>query len=67
MRTSRDTYKNPLGQFIQLKQSDQSIDFIEKHNLKLWNGFDYQAQKWIFEGKEDTRTLEELQASLNIN
>lgn len=29
----------------------------------LWNGYDYDKQYWVFEGKRDTRTLEELQAT----
>lgn len=29
----------------------------------LWNGYDYEKQFWVFEGKRDTRTLEELQAT----
>jgi hypothetical protein len=29
----------------------------------LWNGYDYDNQCWIHEGKRDTRTLEELQAT----
>ena len=30
----------------------------------LWNGYNYEHQYWVFEGKEDTRTLEELQELL---
>jgi len=29
---------------------------------KLWNGYDYEKQEWVFEGKKDTRSLEELRA-----
>lgn len=32
---------------------------------KLWSGYDYEKQEWVYEGKKDTRTLEELQASIN--
>lgn len=30
----------------------------------LWNVYDYKNQYWVHEGKRDTRTLEELQASI---
>lgn len=30
----------------------------------LWNGFDYVLQCWIFEGKKDVRTLEELREAI---
>jgi len=26
----------------------------------LWKGYDYKNQYWVFKGKRDTRTLEEL-------
>ena len=59
-RTSRDVYINPLGKFIMLRQSEQSLEFIKEQGLKLWKGYDYNKQEWVFEGKKDTRTLEEL-------
>lgn len=60
MRTSKDIYVNSLGQFILLGQNEQTREFIKKKKLKIWSGFDYDKQEWIFEGKKDTRTLEEL-------
>ena len=30
----------------------------------LWNGYDYEKQEWVFEGKKDTRTLGELRAAI---
>ena len=33
-------------------------------NGKLWCGYDYDKQIWIYEGKEDTRTLKELKACI---
>ena len=36
----------------------------EYRNGKLWNGYDYDKQEWVFEGKKDTRTLEEIQEAV---
>ena len=36
----------------------------EYQNGKLWNGYDYQNQCWVHEGKPDTRTIEELQNAI---
>ena len=33
----------------------------------LWNGYDYVMQCWVFEGKRDTRTLEELQEAMRAH
>ena len=30
-------------------------------SAKIWQGYDYDKQMWIFNGKPDTRTLAELQ------
>lgn len=67
MRTSRDVYKNALGALIQLSQNEQSREFIAAHGLTLWSGYDYDRQEWVHEGKKDTRTLEELRASIAVN
>lgn len=31
----------------------------------LWMGYNYELQFWVFEGKKDVRTLEEVQAIIN--
>ncbi len=64
MRTSKDEYINPLGQIILLSQSEQSEEFIKKQGLKLYNGYDYKNQYWVFNGAKDNRTIEELRAIL---
>lgn len=66
MRTSKDEYINPLGQKIQLSQNEQSLDFIKANGLKIYNGYDYNKQCWIFNGERDTRTLEELKQALKV-
>jgi len=33
----------------------------------LWKGYDYKNQYWVFEGKKDTRTLEELRKATKKN
>jgi hypothetical protein len=58
MRTSCDQYMHE-GQIINVSPSDEAPE-----GSTLWNGYDYTKQYWVFEGKRDTRTLEELQATL---
>ena len=66
MRTSKDEYINPAGRLIMLPNNKyQSQEFIKEHKLKLYNGYDYENQCWIYKGKKDTRTLEELKAATN--
>lgn len=68
MRTSRDEYINPLGRLIMLhNNSHQSTEFIKEHKLKLYNGYDYENQYWVHNGKRDTRTLEELKRDRDIS
>lgn len=56
---SKDEYKTIDGQSVFIGGYD---DIPE--GATLWNGFNYNAQKWIYNGKPDTRTLEELQQSI---
>ena len=58
MRKSTDTYKLANGELVEIDQMTQ-----QPKGATLWRGFDYERQIWIFNGKEDTRTLEELQAN----
>lgn len=67
MRTSKDEYISPLGKLIILGQSEQSAEFIKENNLKLYNGYDYERQYWVYKGERDTRTLEELKTSVSLN
>ena len=55
MRTSNDIYKLPNGKLVENNQMTESPT-----DGKLWTGYDYDQQKWYFEGKPDTRTLEQL-------
>ena len=59
MRTSPDLYKLPDGEIV-------TIDGMTSPpaNSTLWIGYDYQNQCWVFEGKLDTRTLEELRQAM---
>ena len=36
----------------------------EYKNGKLWNGYDYTNQYWVYEGKRDTRTIAELEQAI---
>jgi len=58
MRTSKDIYKRQDGAFIAVGGME-----IAPEDSKLWKGYDYDKQYWVFEGKRDTRTLEELRKS----
>ena len=55
MRTSCDQYKLRNGTIINVLGSQQPPE-----GSTLWNGFDYSKQEWVFQGKKDIRTLEEL-------
>ncbi|MCX6724220.1 MAG: hypothetical protein NT155_03575 [Candidatus Staskawiczbacteria bacterium] len=58
MRTSNDEYILPDGKIISLGQDQQP-----PKEARIWNGYDYQNQYWVYQGKRDTRTLTELRAS----
>ena len=58
MRTSKDIYKLADGRLKAFSQDEQPPE-----GATLWSGYDYQKQCWIFEGKKDERTLEQLQAA----
>ena len=60
MRTSNDTYKMSDGS---LKNIDQITSI--PLNATLWQGYDYINQYWVYEGKRDVRTLEQLQQAIN--
>ena len=55
MRTSNDIYKLQNGKLIEIDQMTQAPE-----NAKLWRGYNYDKQEWIFDGKKDIRTLEQL-------
>lgn len=59
MRTSKDIYRLRTGELVAVSPSEQP-----PHGATLWSGYDYTAQCWVYEGKRDTRTLEELRASM---
>lgn len=60
MRTSKDEYILPGGEIVALSQDEQVPE-----NAKIYNGYDYHNQCWMFEGKKDVRTLEQLQDSVD--
>jgi len=55
MRTSKDIYKMANGKLLSF---DQMTEIPQ--GATIWSGYDYENQEWVFEGKKDTRTLEEL-------
>lgn len=59
MRTSHDIYKLPDGSTV-------AIDGMTPPPVgaTLWKGYDYDQQFWVWEGKRDTRTLDELRADI---
>ena len=61
MRTSKDVYKLPDGTIVALSQ-----DQAPPEGSVIWNGYDYRNQYWVLDGKRDTRTLEELRATLKF-
>lgn len=55
MRTSKDEYILPNGKIIALSQDEQP-----PRGAKIFNGYDYKKQYWVYKGKKDNRTIEEL-------
>ncbi len=62
MRTSCDIYKTREGIMLQVSQME-----TPPVGSVLWHGFDYEKQYWVYEGKRDTRTLEELKVSAKLS
>lgn len=58
-RISKDEYKLN-GESIFIGGMDEVPEGAE-----LWSGYNYDKQEWWFNGKKDTRTLEELRANNN--
>ena len=58
MRTSKDIYKLADGRLKGISQDEQPPE-----GATLWCGYDYSRQCWIFEGKKDERTLEQVRAA----
>lgn len=58
-RTSKDEYVLPTGEHIFVGGQD-----TVPAGATLWNGYDYGKQEWIYQGKRDTRSLEELRAAI---
>lgn len=59
MRTSKDEYILEDGTIVSISQMERP-----PQGARIYNGYDYEKQYWVFKGERDTRTLEELKASL---
>jgi hypothetical protein len=59
MRTSKDIWLLLSGELIALSQDEKP-----PQGATVWNGYDYALQCWIFEGRRDTRSIEELRATV---
>lgn len=59
MRTSTDEYITKDGKIVAVSQ-----DELPPEGSRIWNGYDYKNQYWVFHGERDTRTIEELRQSL---
>jgi hypothetical protein len=57
---SCDQYRLPNGLIVNCT-SEAIEEQIKQDGGKLWNGYDYEKQEWVYHGKKDTRTLEDLQ------
>ena len=51
----KDIYKLANGKLMAFGQG-----VYIPQGAKLWNGYNYKNQCWIYHGKKDTRTLEEI-------
>lgn len=54
-----DEYKTKDGKIVAVSQSDAPPE-----GSRIWNGYDYQNQFWVFHGKRDTRTIAELRQAI---
>ena len=61
MRQSQDIYKTVSGELVTISPMEQP-----PAGSQIWNGYDYENQCWVFEGKMDTRTIEQLRESVKI-
>lgn len=60
MRTSNDEYKLPNGEIVSINQMTKP-----PQGAIIQNGYDYEKQCWIHNGRKDTRTPKQLQASID--
>ena len=60
MRTSKDQYKTKKGNIIAVSQNEKAPE-----GSKIWNGYDYKNQYWVYQGKKDERTLVEIRMTTN--
>lgn len=58
-RVSCDQYRLEDGTIVPVSGDERPPE-----GATLWNGYDYDNQYWVHEGKRDTRTLEELQRAM---
>lgn len=58
-RQSKDEYILPTGEIIAVSCAEQP-----PRSAMLYNGYNYDTQEWWYKGAKDTRTIEELQASM---
>jgi len=59
MRTSKDEYRTLDGHIVVVSQDEKP-----PINSKIWNGYDYDKQEWIYKGEKDTRTIQELRSEI---
>ena len=62
MRISKDIYKTVEGELVAIDQMTEPPT-----NSKIWEGYDYEHQYWVSEGKRDTRTLDEIKNAMGFN
>ena len=67
MRMSADEYILPSGEIVAVEPNVSAEVQVLYPNAKLWNGYNYERQEWVFKGQKDIRTLAELKASLSLN
>ena len=59
MRTSQDEYIFVDGTIVSISQDKEP-----PKGAKIYNGYDYKKQYWVYKGKKDIRTIEELKKEL---
>lgn len=64
-RLSCDQYRLPNGVIVNCTSAKIEAEILKDGGV-LWNGYDYKKQEWIYQGKKDTRTLEELRESISL-
>lgn len=61
MRTSKDIWILPNGEKVSIDQMTEPPT-----GATVYDGYDYEKQCWMYHGEKDTRTIEQIRATINF-